>query len=151
MRTPAQKLILNYIIQNPDTQMSDIIAALPELSRSAISSTLPILVREGRLIRTAGCNKRFEYRIVHGQVIRPLPEEVETKTANLLELPLNREAISIDEWQRRFEQVKELQAKGLFRRASRLSLELLDVTGDVRLREELIIFKAGTNRVGIWL
>lgn len=70
MRTPVQKPILNFIRQNPDCQMSEIIVALTGLGRSSISSTLPKLVRQGRPIPTVGINQRYEYRIVVGELLR---------------------------------------------------------------------------------
>ena len=153
MKTPVQDLIVNFISQNPGAQMGDVIKALPELARSSISSTLPVLVRQGRLLRTTGRLRRYEYRVCQGKPIKLVPEKVETNAVKPItpNLVPKDQVISQEEWQRRFEMVQELANKGFPRRAARLSLELLDVTGDARLREQLIIFKAGTNRVGVWL
>lgn len=151
MKTPVQDMILNFISQNPECQLGDIIAALPGVNRSAISSNLPKMVRQGRISRTTGKLRRYEYRAGKCspiQLVADKPEGIEPPAPGIIP---KQPTISMEEWQRRFEKVLELESKGFHRRASRLSLELLDVTGDTGLREKLIIFKAGTNRVGIWL
>jgi len=151
MKTPVQDVILNFISQNPGCQIRDILAALPELHRSTITSNLPKMVRQGKISRTTGHFRRYEYRIgkCHSIDLSAYkPEPISPPAQGVIP---KQPAISMEEWQRRFEKVQELESKGFHRRAARLSLELLDVTGDTRLREKLIIFKAGTNRVGIWL
>lgn len=154
MKTPVQDMILNFISQNPGCQIGNIIAGLPDLNRSSISSNLPKMVRQGKICRTTGRLRRYEYRVGKH---KPAPIQLQAEKSEEIQPPAalgvmpKQQAISPEEWQRRFEKVQELESKGFHRRASRLSLELLDVTGDNRLREQLIIFKAGTNRLGIWL
>ena len=150
MRTPVQDQILNFISKYPGAQIGEIIAALPEIDRSSISSALTRMTQQGRLIRKVGKNKRFSYRVARGEPIPLVPEKTEISTPPSRPVS-QQQVISLDEWNRRFEQVKDLAEKGLHRRASRLSLELLDVTGDARMRDKLIMFKAGTCRLGIWL
>jgi len=151
MKTPVQDMILNFISQNPDCQIGSIVAGLPELNRSAISSNLPKMVRQGRISRTTGKLRRYEYRAGKYNPVRLVAETLEGIEPPAPGSVPQQPAISMEEWLRRFERVQELKSKGFHRRAARLSLELLDVTGDGGLREKLIIFKAGTNRVGIWL
>lgn len=150
MKTPVQDMILNFISTHPGTQIGEIITALPEIDRSSISSALARMTQQGRLIRKVGRNKRFAYRVARNKPIPLAPEKTEISPPPARLVP-QQQVISLDEWNRRLEQIKDLIARGFHRRASRLSLELLDVTGDARLRDQLIMFKAGTCRLGIWL
>jgi len=151
MKSPVQDRVINFISTHPGTRIGEIIEALSEIDRSSISSALTRMTKQGRLIRMTGRNQQFTYRVARNEPIPQIPEKTEIPQPPAAPFVSKQQVISQDEWNRRLEQIKELIAKGLHRRASRLSLELLDVTGDARLRDQLIMFKAGTCRLGVWL
>ncbi|SUW63271.1 Uncharacterised protein [Buttiauxella agrestis] len=133
MRVQIQNLILNFISENPGTQISAVVKGLPDIDRSSVSSALTRLTMQGKLTRVEGNGGRFEYTITAGEILpvaaEPLP---------VVAVVPNQRVISPDEWERRFSKAEELLVKGLSRRANQAFLELLDVTSETTLREKIV-------------
>ena len=135
MRVQIQNLILNFISENPGTQISAVVSSLPEVDRSSVSSALTRLAMQGKVNRRTGSNKRFSYFIAAGEpipvVARPEPVCVPTSVSK-------QQIISPEEWEHRFSKAEALLGKGLTRRANQAFLELLDVTSETTLREKIV-------------
>jgi len=141
MKNPIQNLILKFISENPRTQISDLVKALPDIDRSSVSSALTRLTSQGKLRRRQNHYGRFEYRTPKGTCIPDAPDEVPTPAA----VSKQQKTVSPGEWQRRFSEAEALLNRGLARRANHAFLELLDVTTAAGLREKVI---RGRNRCG---
>lgn len=135
MRVQIQNLILNFISENPGTQIAAVVSSLPDVDRSSVSSALTRLTLQGKINRRTGSNNRFSYTIAAGEpvllIVRPEPVCVPTSVPK-------QQIISTEEWELRFSKAEALQKKGLSRRANQAFLELLDVTSETTLREKIV-------------
>ncbi len=134
MKKPIQDLILNFISENPRTQISALVTSLPEIDRSSVASALTRLTVQKKLRRRQGLNGRFEYTLSKGKHAPVIPV-VEVTAAPVAH---KQKTISAAEWQCRFSEAEALLQKGLTRRANHAFLELLDVTAEASLRERVI-------------
>jgi hypothetical protein len=135
MRVQIQNLILNFISENPGTQISAVVKSMPDVDRSSVSSALTRLTMQGKINRRTGCNNRFCYTIAAGE---PVPVIAVSEPVHVPAAVPKQKIISPEEWDHRFSKAEELLVKGLSRRANQAFLELLDVTSETTLREKIV-------------
>lgn len=134
MRHQVQQMIVSFISENPGSQISAVVKAMPEIDRSSISSALTRLALLGKLNRKQGVHGCFEYTLANGE---SAPEVIPVATP--APAPVTQQAaISPLEWECKFSKAEDLLSKGLTRRANHAFLELLDVTSEATLREKVI-------------
>jgi len=133
MKVQIQNLILNFISENPGTQISEVVKSMPDVDRSSVSSALTRLTMQGKLTRVEGNGGRFEYTITTGEII-----PVAAESLPVVAVVPNQRVISPDEWECRFSKAEDLLKRGLPRRANNAFLALLDVTAETTLREKIV-------------
>ena len=89
----------------------------------------------------------YAYWINDGSLVAEEPEEEPSEALGLS----NFKYVSLEERERRYQLACELKDKGLYRRADRVLLELLDVTPTTSERERIIQKRAGMSRLEHWL
>ncbi|WMY72758.1 hypothetical protein RHD99_14895 [Buttiauxella selenatireducens] len=135
MRVQIQNLILNFISENPGTQISAVVSSLPDVDRSSVSSALTRLTMQGKVSRKTASNKRFSYTIASGETVPSISKPVPVHVPAVVP---KQHSISTEEWERRFSKAEALLEKGLLRRANQAFLELLDVTAETTLRDKIV-------------
>lgn len=146
MKTLIMDRVVALLAEQPGLRIRDVVAAMPDVDRSTISSTLHRLSMRGVIVRRTGTNGRFRYSVATGQIIPLIPAST-TVHPDDVEPPLPLPAmpmISQSEWERLYAAAVELEKKGLYRRCERSLLELLDVTAEVKQREQIIRHKMRT-------
>lgn len=147
MKTLIMDRVVALLAEQPGLRIRDVVAAMPEVDRSTISSTLHRLSMRGVIVRRTGTNGRFRYSVASGQAIPLVPLKPCAVDLDDMEPPLPLPVmpmISQAEWERRYAAAVELEKKGLYRRCERSLLELLDVTAEVKQREQIIRHKMRT-------
>lgn len=148
MKPKIQAMVVALIQENPGATVSVVRELMKDIAKGTLCSTLSRIYFLNLVKRQKVDGGVYAYWINDGSLVAE--EEPEEELAETLGLS-NFKYASHEERERRYQLACSLKEKGLYRRADRVLLELLDVTPTTSERESIIQQRAGMNRLEHWL
>lgn len=147
MKPKIQAMVVDLIQKNPGATVSVVRELMKDIAKGTLCSTLSRIYFLNLVKRQKVDGGVYAYWINDGSLVAEEPEEEVSEALGLS----NFKYVSLEDRERRYQLACELKDKGLYRRADRVLLELLDVTPTTSERERIIQKRAGMSRLEHWL